>query len=263
MKPPLAHYIATQRQIGTHRPWVVMLHGIGGRAKAWEAVMRLGEARGWSSLAWDMPGYGNSPAIDPMNFNGLSESLHELLREHSPAVLVGHSMGGMIALQHMATHPEQVAALVLAATSPAFGRPEGDFQTAFVEERLAPLKAGQRMADVAAALLPKLCAPGYSGSGLAFAHACTSSIAPAAYEKALRALVQFEQRAVLPLIAVPTLCLSGEHDQAAPPTVVERMAQKIPQAQSQCLSQVGHLMNLENPSQFANAVFDFLETHFK
>ena len=63
-------------------------------------------------------------------------------------------------------------------------------------------------------------------------------------------------------IAVPTLCLAAEHDQAAPPAVMSRMASLIPQAQSQCLPGLGHLMNLENPSAFAKAVFDFLETHF-
>jgi pimeloyl-ACP methyl ester carboxylesterase len=41
------------------------------------------------------------------------------------------------------------------------------------------------------------------------------------------------------------------------------MAQKIPHAQSMCLPGVGHLMNLENPSLFARAVFDFLEAHFQ
>lgn len=263
MNAPTPHFIATPRHAPGNRPWVVMLHGIGGRAKAWEPVMRLGEKRGWSSLAWDMPGYGTSPAIDPMDFDGLSDALHRMLLDKSPAILMGHSMGGMVALQHMARHPDQVAALVLAASSPAFGQTDGEFQKAFIADRLAPLKAGKRMADVAEGLLPKLCAPGYAGAGLALAQACMSSLTPEAYERALHALVHFEQRAVLPQIAVPCLCLAAEHDQAAPPSVVERMAHKIPNARSQCLKGVGHLMNLEDPDLFAQAVFDFLEEHFK
>ncbi|MEY4284512.1 MAG: alpha/beta hydrolase [Pseudomonadota bacterium] len=255
------HFIATPAGAAS-RPLVVMLHGIGGRAKAWEPVMRLGQQRGWASLAWDMPGYGHSPAIDPMDFDGLSEALHQLVKDRGRIALVGHSMGGMVALQHAARHASDLAALVLVATSPAFGKADGDFQREFIAQRLAPLQAGRTMSEMAIGLLPQLCAPGYQGSGLALAQACMSSVSPAAYERALRALVQFDQRAALPGIAVPTLCLAAEHDQAAPPAVMSRMASLIPQAQSQCLPGLGHLMNLENPSAFAKAVFDFLETHF-
>ncbi|MEY2781225.1 MAG: Pimeloyl-[acyl-carrier protein] methyl ester esterase, partial [Pseudomonadota bacterium] len=190
-------------------------------------------------------------------------ALHRMLLDKGPAILMGHSMGGMVALQHMARHPDQVAALVLAASSPAFGQTDGEFQKAFIADRLAPLKAGKRMVDVAEGLLPKLCAPGYAGAGLALAQACMSSLTPEAYERALHALVHFEQRAVLPQITVPCLCLAAEHDLAAPPSVVERMAHKISNARSQCLKGVGHLMNLEDPDLFAQAVFDFLEEHFK
>ena len=256
----LPHFIATPRP-HAQRPLVVMLHGIGGRAKAWEPVMRLGEQRGWSSLAWDMPGYGNSPAIDPVDFDGLSDALHRLVSEHGPVALVGHSLGGMVALQHAARHPSDLAALVLVATSPAFGRAEGDFQREFIAQRLAPLQAGRSMSEVAQSLLPTLCAPGYRGAGLALAQACMGSVTPQAYEKALRALVQFDQRAVLPRIAVPTLCMAAEHDQAAPPAVMARMASHIPHSESVCLPGLGHLMNLEDPAAFALVLFDFLEHH--
>lgn len=240
---------------------LVFLHGIGGRASGWAPIQQDCASAGRTSLAWDMPGYGKSPFIDPCDFDGLADALAALLDAQGlqQAVLVGHSLGGMVALQMWARHPERVAALVLAASSPAFGHGSGDFQQAFIAQRLAPLQAGRSMQQVAAGLIPTMVAPGYSGPGLAQAQACMGSITPAAYQAALGALVQFEQRAALPTITVPTLCIAGEHDRTAAPAVVQRMADKIAQAQYLCLPGVGHLLTFEQPDSFARALLDFLQ----
>lgn len=241
---------------------LIFLHGIGGRASGWEPIQQACAAAGHSSLAWDMPGYGDSPSINPYTFDGLADALAALMDAQGlrKAVLVGHSLGGMVALQMWARHPERVAGLVLAASSPAFGHGSGDFQQAFLAQRLAPLEAGQSMADVADSLIPTMVAPGYEGPGLAQAKACMSSIAPATYRAALGALVRFEQRAALPGVQVPTLCMAAEHDRTASPSVVQRMADKIPNARYLCLHGVGHLLTFEQPDRFADALLSFLRS---
>jgi pimeloyl-ACP methyl ester carboxylesterase len=155
-----------------------------------------------------------------------------------------------------------VAALMLAGSSPAFGHGSGGFQQQFLAQRLAPLDAGQTLAQVAECLIPAMVAPGFAGPGLALAlaQACMGSIAPASYRAALHALVTFEQRAALPTITVPTLCLAGEHDRTASPAVVRRMAEKIPGARYVELAGAGHLMNFEAPEAFTQALLDFLQT---
>ncbi len=244
------------------RPSIVFLHGIGGRASGWAPIQQACVDAGYPSLAWDMPGYGDSPSIDPYSFDGLADALAALMDANSvqQAVLVGHSLGGMVALQMWARHPERVAGLVLAASSPAFGHGSGDFQQSFMAQRLAPIEAGQSMADVAEGLVPTMVAPGFDGPGLMHAKACMSSVSPVVYKAALSALVQFEQRAALPTITVPTLCIAGEHDRTAAPAVVQRMAEKIPNAQYLCLSGVGHLLTFEQPDSFTAALLPFLRS---
>ena len=244
------------------KPTLVFLHGIGGRASGWAPIQHACAAAGYASVAWDMPGYGDSPMIEPCTFDGLADALAALMDAQGlqQAGLVGHSLCGMVALQMWARHPERVAGLVLAATSPGFGQASGDFQQAFIAQRLAPLEAGKSMADVADALVPTMLAPGFDGPGLAQAKACMGSITPAAYKAALSALVQFEQRSALPTITVPTLCLAGEHDRTASPAVVRRMAEKIPGARYVELAGAGHLMNFEAPEAFTQALLDFLHT---
>jgi pimeloyl-ACP methyl ester carboxylesterase len=246
----------------TVKPTLVFLHGIGGRASGWAAIQQACAQAGYASVAWDMPGYGDSPMIEPCTFDGLADALAAMMdaQKLQQAVLVGHSLGGMVALQMWVRHPERVAGLVLAASSPGFGQGSGDFQQAFIAQRLAPLEAGQSMAEVAQTLVPTMVAPGYDGPGLARAKACMGSITPAAYKAALSALVQFEQRSALPTITVPTLCIAAEHDRTAAPTVVQRMAEKIPHAQYLCLPGVGHLLTFEQPDSFAHALLPFLRS---
>ena len=244
------------------RPSVLLLHGIGGRAFGWQAQLDALASQGWHALAWDMPGYGDSPMLLPYTFDALADAAAELLDAHAVphAVVVGHSLGGMVALQLWARHPQRVASLMLAGSSPAFGHGSGDFQQQFLAQRLAPLDAGQTLAQVAERLIPAMVAPGFAGPGLALAQACMGSIAPASYRAALHALVTFEQRAALPTITVPTLCLAGEHDRTASPAVVRRMADKIPGARYTELAGAGHLMNFEAPEAFTQALLGFLHT---
>jgi 3-oxoadipate enol-lactonase len=244
------------------RPVLVFLHGIGGGKQGFAAQLDYFAAQGFRALAWDMPGYGDSALIEPYDFAGLAQSLRRLLDQAqvARAVLIGHSMGGMVAQQAWTLFPERIAGLVIAASSPSFGHASGDFQTQFVAQRLAPLDAGQTMASVADALIPTMLAPGYLGAGRALAHRCMASVPPATYRAALQALVRFEQRAALSTITVPTLCLAAEHDKTAPPEVLRRMAQKIPGAQFALLPDASHLLCFEQPEAFNALILNFLST---
>ena len=68
----------------------------------------------------------------------------------------------------------------------------------------------------------------------------------------------FDERANLPNIGVPVLCLAGEHDRNAPPPMMERMATKIHGARYVCLPGAGHLPNIEMPAAFNAAVLALL-----
>ena len=76
------------------------------------------------------------------------------------------------------------------------------------------------------------------------------AVSPATYRAALHALMSFDRRALLPAISVPTLVLAGDVDPNAPPAVMQKMAEKIPGAQYECLPRTGHLASLERPTPF-------------
>lgn len=249
---------------GAGRIAVVMLHGVGGGKEAFRPqIQPLAEA-GYRAIAWDMPGYGESPAIAPCDMAGLAAALVALLDrlDIERAALLGHSMGAMVALEAVARTPARVAALVLSAGSPAFGKPDGAWQQAFLRDRLGPLDAGGTMAEVAHRLVPSMVGEGFAPEGAALAASIMSRVPPATYRAALHALMGFDRRDALAGIGVPTLAIAGELDPAAPAAVMEKMAARIPGARYVLLPRAGHLANLEQPAAFNAAVLEFLHTHF-
>ena len=248
-------------EAGQGRGPLIFLHGIGGDKESWQDDVAHFAAQGWRAIAWDCPGYGESAPPPDFTWAALSDALRALL-DHlgiSRAVLVGHSMGGMVAQDFVATHPDRVSALILSGTSPAFGRPEGEFQRRFVADRLAPLEAGQRMADIAPGLVGHMMAPGASDVVKQAAVRAMGHVPAATYAAAVRNLVVFDRRAALAGIAVPTLCLAGEHDPNAPAAMMEKMAARIPGAVYHCLPGVGHLANMEDSGAFRAALAAFLD----
>jgi 3-oxoadipate enol-lactonase len=239
---------------------VVMLHGVGGGSAAWAGQLESFAAAGYRAIAWDAPGYGRTPAIEPYDMAGLARSLESLLDALAAPriVLLGHSMGGMLAQEAVIGFPRKIAGLVLAATSPAFGKPDGSWQQDFLRERLGPLDAGRTMADLAPALVERMVGPDADPAGVRLAIEVMSRVPGDTYRKALAAIVGFDRRAALGAIAVPVLALAGEHDATAPPAVMEKMAQKIPGAEYLLLARCGHLANLERPGAFDAAVLDWL-----
>ena len=241
-------------------PAVVLIHGIGGAARVWVPQMESFAAAGFTPVALDLPGYGGRPAVTAMDFDGLAADVEAAIEQrglHKP-ILVGHSMGGMIAQTALRRRPDGYSAAVLACTSPAFGSADGAFQSKFVADRLEPLDAGKSMADLAPKMVERMIGPAADARGRAHAVAVMSAVPADTYRAAVRCLVGFDARANLPKIGVPVLCLAGEKDPNAPAAGVERMAGKIPGARYVCLPGVGHLPNLEAPTAFDAAILDFL-----
>ena len=241
-------------------PAVVFVHGIGGSARVWALQMASFAAAGYTPMALDLPGYGGRPPIAAMDFETLAADVEARIAErglHRP-VLVGHSMGGMIAQTALRRRPDGYAAAVLACTSPAFGSADGGFQTKFVADRLGPLDAGKTMAELAPGMVKRMIGPAADPAGCARGIEVMAAVPTQTYRAAVRCLVDFDERANLGSISVPVLCLAGEKDPNAPAAVMERMAGKIPGARFICLSSLGHLPNLESPAAFDAAVLDFL-----
>jgi 3-oxoadipate enol-lactonase len=240
---------------------LVFLHGIGGAARAWRGQIAAFGDRHYA-LAWDMPGYGGSAPLSSVSIATLADALQDFLQAIGGPrpILVGHSIGGMIVQQWLTQHPRDAAAVVLAQTSPAFGKAEGDWQKQFIEARLGPLDRGETMKSLAPTLVNELVGDDPDADGMEFARDCMGSVPEASYRAMMLALLGFDQRKALADIALPTLVLSGSKDKNAPAPMMAKMATYIPKAAYVELEGAGHLVNLEQPKAFNAALDQFLKT---
>ncbi|MBV9565317.1 MAG: alpha/beta fold hydrolase [Bradyrhizobium sp.] len=241
---------------------LMFLHGIGGAARGWRDQLAFFGER-YHAVAWDMPGYGRSAPLAKVNIATLADALQDFLTAIGAVrpILVGHSIGGMIVQQWLVKYPEAAAAVVLAQTSPAFGKPDGDWQTSFIDARLGPLDRGETMQALAPMLVKELVGDDPDPRGMEMARECMASVPEASYRAMMLALLGFDRREALKDIKVPTLVLSGSKDKNAPAPMMAKMASYIPAATYVELEGAGHLVNLERPKIFNAALDRFLNTN--
>ena len=239
-------------------PAIVFLHGIGGAARQFAPQIEH-FARTHHAVAWDMPGYGASPALPATTIATLADALGAFIAPFDRPVLVGHSIGGMIVQQLLTIRPQAARAVVLAQTSAAFGGRDPAWADAFIHDRLAPLDAGQTLAGMAPAMVAALLGDDPDPAAAPLAESCIAATPAAAYRATVLAMPGFDLRHALASIAVPTLVLAGTKDPNAPAAAMERMAMRIPAAKYVAIEGAGHLAHIERAAQF-NAILDrFLE----
>ena len=118
---------------------VVLVHGAGDCADSWLPV-RHRVASFARLVSYDRPGLGGSPGGPPADVERYLGELHHVVRGHGvegPVVLVGHSLGGLIAQLYAQRHPDAVAGLVLIDPTPAAVARESGVKAGFAASGVA------------------------------------------------------------------------------------------------------------------------------
>jgi 3-oxoadipate enol-lactonase len=239
---------------------IVFIPGIGADARMFDPVVaRLEPA--FECIGWDLPGYGSTPLREPYGFADLARWLADDLDAlgHDMAFVLGHSIGGMVALEVAHSFPDRLEGLILSGTTPAFGSRDGTFAARFLADRLGPLDAGATMAELARSAPAELLGSRADESAARKTVSLLAEVPEDAYRQAIACLVTFDRREALARIRTPTLLIAGEEDRNAPLRTMERMVTSLPRAAIEVLPRVGHMAPLEAPETFAQAVRYFIE----
>lgn len=109
--PPVAYFEGDEG-----RPVMVMIHGFGDHAGTWASLTPALD-EDWRVLALDLPGHGESPvASDALTLEPLVDAVARVVEKEAagePVVLVGNSLGGLVAMRYTLSHPENVSRVVL------------------------------------------------------------------------------------------------------------------------------------------------------
>lgn len=261
----MSHWIAFQIAGDEGMP-LVFLHGANGDAEQWRPQLDVFSEH-YRTIAWDMPGYGDSAPLKAMTFPALAEAVLTLFDRLSidRAHLVGHAIGGMIAQTFAGLYPDRLRSLTLVGTNLFFGqRARGnaapDWQQSFIEQQLGPLDRGATMAELAPKVVKGLVGDQSDANGLEQAILGMASLSESGYRTAMNCLTSFNQEHNLANIQTPTLLIAGEKDPVASPNTVRDLAGMIPNSRLETLPGCGHLINLEQSAAFNAALRRFLES---
>jgi len=241
---------------------VVCLHGIGGDDASFAPQLESLSAY-YRIVAWNMPGYRESAALDKVTFPQLADSLHALVSalDCGPVHIVGHSIGGMIAQEFYHRYYSQVASLMLVATTTAFGGKDDSFKKAFLQARLKPLDQGLSMRQIAANAIPSIVGSDVEQAVVQCAVESMAAIIPEVYREVLSCLVQFNRRQEWVETTCPVCVVAGSMDTNAPAATLLKMVEKLPHAKYHEIKDAGHLVNLENSAEFNAIAKTFLSAN--
>ena len=231
-------------------PTLLLVHGIGSTRAFWDPIVPL--LGGHRCVAVDVPGFGSAPPLQPpATVAAYAAALDEPAR--GPVVVVGHSLGGMIAQELALRAPDRVRGLVLCNTIPGVTDGAREFNPA-----LATIAGTDGSAAVAEALLPAMFGPKpLEGTERARERFLTDMTAadPTALAAAFRAVVTFDARDRLPSLDVPAVVIAGQHE--GNDDDQQELADLLG-ARCVFLPGTSHLAPAESPTAFAAEVTPFL-----
>jgi len=223
----------------------LLIHGAGASSAIWMMVMaRLGRAG--RAIAIDLPGHGPSPAFEDEPHPTLAHycrATGELaaLTGLGRSVLIGHSMGALVAIEAALAWPDKVAGLVLCAAAPRL--PVSRDLMKVIDEGYARFPAWLAERALSASAQP----------ALRRAFVAAGVVAPQAVTRAdFQAIANVDLGARLPAIRCPMLWLDGADD-----AIVAERGERPGVIES--LAGVGHLVPIEAPAAVARAAIDLGE----
>ncbi|MBC6608675.1 alpha/beta hydrolase [Hymenobacter sp. BT188] len=238
-------------------PTFICLHYWAGSGREWAAVADA-LAPDYACLAPDLGGFGSAPApVGGYTVQAYAEAVGAYIRELDLGtyILVGHSMGGKIALALAAQQPAGLRGLALLSPSPPSAEPMTD------EERSASLHAyGNPQA--AARTLAHITARPLSEALQKQVVEDNLRATRAAWDAWLLHGSRENILAQMPLIAVPAVVIAGDADAVMSPSLhgLETLPHLPPDTPLEIIGGAGHLLPLEAPQEVAALLREFAES---
>jgi pimeloyl-ACP methyl ester carboxylesterase len=268
-------------------PPLVLTHGWGMNSTEWY-YLKQQLSNHFQLIVWDLPGLGLStrPANNDYSLENLARDLEAVLELAGgrPALLLGHSIGGMITLTFCRLFPQalrtRVAGLVLVHTTytnPVRTTSHARLFTALERPLLVPLlhltiwlsplvwlMNWFSYLNGSAHLSTKRSgfAGGETWAQVEFATSFQPHASPAVLARGMLGMLAYDATQTLPMIGVPTLVVPGDRDPVCRPEASVRIDQDVPSAQLAPLAPAKHMGLIEQHERFVTLVRDFAHTCF-
>ena len=254
---------------------LLLIHGMAGSSDSWRSVLPQLSKR-YRVIAPDLLGHGQSdkPRISDYSLGAFAVWLRDLLDELgvSQATLVGHSLGGGVAMQFVYQHPDYVKRLVL-ISSGGLGPDVGlilRLLSAPGAELVLPIVAPKFVLTAGNKVRSWLSAAGIQSPRGAEIWSAYSSLSDPAtrqsFLRTLRSVVDYRGQAVSAVSKLglreqlPIMAIWGERDDIIPVDHAHAAHEVRPDVRLEVLPNVGHFAQVEAPNDVVELIEDFIAT---
>jgi 3-oxoadipate enol-lactonase len=262
MRVKLRDFTMEYEERGSGVP-LILVHGYPLNRRMWEPQLdALSEIA--RVVTPNLRGHGGSEPVPGINtMDEMAKDIKELVESlniEEPVILGGLSMGGYISFAFYRNYPELVKGMILAAT-----RATADSIDTKVSREEAAAIAQERGSEAITEMqLPKMLAPTTPKTNpdiVELARDIMLDTPVQAIVGDLRGMIRRpDSTPTLKDIQCPVLILHGADDQLIPIEEINRMQEEIRNAQLKIISEAGHLLNLEQPEKFNQAVREFISS---
>ncbi|EIM30067.1 lysophospholipase [Microvirga lotononidis] len=233
---------------------MVFLHYFAGSLRSWVHV--AGDlSRAHRCLRIDLPGFGRSPPLPAFSVDMVAQAIaqHIAGRRLGTYVLVGHSMGGKLALACAADPPPGLAGVVLVAPSPPSPEPMDEKERA----RLLATHDDRASADQTLRTITRRTIPAED------AEICIADNLMTSAEAWHWWLAQGSRETIAAQtkrVTCPVLVLGGSEDPVIPPEVITtEVMPRLANASRAVIAGAGHLLPFEAPKEVAGNIRTFVK----
>ena len=240
---------------------IFILHGLFGFGDNWRTIARLLE-NDFQSILVDLRNHGKSPHDPVMNYTVMAEDVHELMLDLDleDAILLGHSMGGKVAMQFATTYPEWTEKLIVVDIAPKQYPPHHDKVIDAIEAiHPAELQTRNQAEDILRQYL------GQDEDTIQFLMKNLSRLPEKGFEwKAnMPGIIATYEHLMEDITTMhpylgPTLFIGGEHSTYVTESDMPSIRHIFPAAKLEIIPNAGHWVHADNPAQFAQTVLHFL-----
>jgi pimeloyl-ACP methyl ester carboxylesterase len=246
--------------LGSGQPFVI-LHGFLGMGDNWKTLGNRWAENGYEVHLVDQRNHGRSFHSDEFSYKVMTEDLKTYCEEHNlkDIILLGHSMGGKVAMQFAVTYPEMVSKLIVADIGPkSYPSHHQDILKALTSLDFTKIKSRGEAEDILSEYIKDM------GTRLFL---LKNLYRKNKNEFALRINLPILSKKIEEIgVALPegtifnggTLFLGGEKSGYIEPMDHFLIKKHFPKAKIKAISDAGHWLHAENPEEFYDNVMIFL-----